>query len=59
MSRSVIRSRRGSAAGPQSASSGIALASTPGISLRPIAIPTSADVTLFETDCIVCSRVVL
>jgi hypothetical protein len=34
-------------------------ASTPEISPRPIAMPMSADVTLFETDCIVCRRVPL
>ncbi len=56
---SVIRSRRGSGGIWKSAKYGMAFTSTPGISPRRIAIPMSAEVTLFETDCIVWSLVPL
>jgi hypothetical protein len=54
-----MRSRRWSAGIRYSAKNGIIFASTPEISPRPIAMPTSADVTLFDTDCIVWSLVFL
>ena len=54
-SRRVMASRRGSGGVLNAEKYGMTFACTPGISPRRMAIPTRAEVKLFETDCIVCS----